>query len=779
MKTPEAAVPEESPAARKSKTMAFKYQPFKWHELHMYDIMLWIFSVIFDCFFREIRPRGAFRLPRLGPVIFVAAPHANQFVDPLLLMNQVKREAGRRVSFLIATKSYFHKIFGPLAKLQLAIPVSRAQDMLVPGTGKISIDFEEDGLLVRGKGTKFTSECMVRGLLALPKSLGASEILEIVSDTELVLRKEFKKSAKIVELLKKGTIYKVADKIDQKQVYQLVFDHLSHGNCIGIFPEGGSHDRTDMLPLKAGVAIMALGAMNNDPNCDVSIVPCGMNYFNAHKFRSRAVIEFGHPITVPKELVKKYNNPETSRESVRELLEIITTGLRAVTVTCEDYETLMVVQAARRLYAGNFAQYLPLPLVVEMNRRLVLGYQTYKDQPEIQQLKKKILRYNDFLKHLYLPDHHVEDCDETHKLQVLPIFFARIVKLVMLFVLALPGAVLFSPVFIVSKIVSTNKARLALANSTVKVKANDVVATWKILIGMGVAPVLYSFYASLGTWYCKRHNYLSSFGLISMWFVLYMLGVLVTYSALVTGEQGVDLMKSIRPLYLSIFSGSSIKELKELRKELSEDITEFVNKFGPELFPNDFNLLELKDNLKISDEVQYVDSDEEEEMKTQEVRNRRMARRKSKKARTTDVGLSTTVTTPSDSELSLGDDNSSSMSDGISMLNSDASYTNIPMFSDYDLHMNAKNSQVDIRGLAPSTAHSTLSMAEDYSYKGSSTPSSDPSLSRNSSHMELNFGTKVEFSNLHSPRNPSGTLQQRLKLSERIQSKVRESRDKS
>jgi 1-acyl-sn-glycerol-3-phosphate acyltransferase len=31
-----------------------------------------------DIFFREIRPRGAHRIPKEGPVIFVAAPHANQ-----------------------------------------------------------------------------------------------------------------------------------------------------------------------------------------------------------------------------------------------------------------------------------------------------------------------------------------------------------------------------------------------------------------------------------------------------------------------------------------------------------------------------------------------------------------------------------------------------------------------------------------------------------------------------------------------------------------------------
>lgn len=752
-----------------------EYKPFSAMQLMIYDIVLWFWSVIFDCFFREIRPRGAFRLPKTGPVIFVAAPHANQFVDPVILMNQVKRESGRRISFLIAMKSYLSSIIGPLSRIQLSIPVSRAQDMLVPATGKIRIDVASDPLRVHGIDTRFTSECTERGLLALPESLGASEIAQIISDTELVIRKEFKSSEKVTQLLSRGTSYKIADKIDQKSVYKYVFEHLSNGHCLGIFPEGGSHDRTDMLPLKAGVAIMALGAISNDPNCNVKVVPCGMNYFNAHKFRSRAVIEFGHPIEIPKELVQKYNNPLTNRESVKELLDIISTGLHSVTVSCQDYETLMVVQAARRLYAGNFAQYLPLPLIVEMNRRLVLGYEHFKDRPEIQQLKSKILRYNEFLKHLRLPDHHVEDCDEKHRVQMGLVFAQRLAKLIFFVLLAFPGAVLFSPVFMISKWISMRKARSALAASTVKIKANDVIATWKILMSLVVAPILYSFYAALGTWYCRRHEKFTSFNSIALYLFLYMLGVLVTYSALVTGEQGVDLFKSIRPSYLSIFSNSSIVELKELRKELSEEITELVNTYGPELFPNDFNLLHLKDHLRVKDTVDYVDSDAEDDRKTQELRNRRISQRKARKSLRAKANKDfdadaaavplTTPTTPSDSEFSLH--SSLSMSDGVSLLNSDNSYTNIPLFSDYSLHKNAKNPSIDINAF-----NSTVSMGEDYGYGSSEASFPTGVSSRDSSQIELNFGKRSSSGN-----GPEGSGVKQATLSKKIRDTMRKRRE--
>ena len=44
----------------------------------VYDLVLWVLTVLVDLFFREVHPRGSWKIPRRGPIIFVAAPHANQ-----------------------------------------------------------------------------------------------------------------------------------------------------------------------------------------------------------------------------------------------------------------------------------------------------------------------------------------------------------------------------------------------------------------------------------------------------------------------------------------------------------------------------------------------------------------------------------------------------------------------------------------------------------------------------------------------------------------------------
>lgn len=655
-----------------SKCDEYHYEEQPLNRRVIYDCILYLLTNIFDCFFREIRSRGGFKVPKQGPIIFVAAPHANQFVDPVILMGQVNKAVNKRVSFLIAEKSLRRKAVGFLARCVMSIGVVRAQDNLKLAKGKITVDSENPRRII-GHGTSFTKECSPKGLIGLPKSMGSAEIQSIESDTALILRKEFKTAKpEVKSALLKGTSFKYADRVDQSQVYHRVFEHLAHNQCIGIFPEGGSHDRTDLLPLKAGVAIMALGCMQKHPDINVKIVPCGMNYFHPHKFRSRAVIEFGDPIEISTELVSKYGNPDTNREAVRELLETISGGLKAVTVTCTDYETLMVVQAMRRLYAGQLSSRLPLPLVVEMNRRLVKGYQIYRDDPKIVALKKDIMRYNAHLRHYNIPDHLVEHA-RISLAKNLSLLIFRSIRLLVSVILSLPGIIMFSPVFIVAKIISQKKAKEALAASTVKIRANDVIATWKILIGMGFAPLLYIVWSVLFSYQLREH--FSS--KILTFCVSYISCAAVTYSALIMGDIGMDIFKSLRPLYLSITTPQALKGLQKERELLEQRITEAIDTFGPELFP-DFDA----DSLR----TEYEVNEEDEDRKTAELKRRRLL----KKKKTRQVRESNNIVVEGDEDEDgehvenipkLGESSSHTDSDAISLLNSDNSLSNIPFFS--------------------------------------------------------------------------------------------------
>ncbi|KAL0946932.1 hypothetical protein HGRIS_013092 [Hohenbuehelia grisea] len=566
-----------------------------------YDAAIIFWRTVTQIFFREVRPRGAFNIPREGPVIFVVAPHHNQFLDPLLLTLEVYRETRRHVRFLAAAKSMDRKVIGFFSRLMDSIPVVRAADQAKPGAGLIKLSLD-DPCLVIGEGTKFTSDFKPRMQIMLPKSVNSAvaEVAEIISDTELRIKKEFggdsgKGTARIREKLSElesggtfGLEFKTLPFVDQQDMYRAVYQALTKNGSIAIFPEGGSHDRTDLLPLKAGVSIMALGAMANDPNVKVKIVPVGLSYFHAHRFRSRAVVEFGAAMDVPEELVDmfKLGGPQ-KREAVANFLDLVYDALKTVTVRAPDYETLMLVQAARRLYKTP-GQHLTLGQVVELNRRLLEGYTHFKDEPRIQKLRNDVLRYNRLLRDLGLRDHQVPRAKPAGW-KTFGLLTYRLTLLIIWTLLALPGTLLNGPMFILASVISRRKAKEALAASVVKVAGRDVLATWKVLISLGVAPVLYFLYAFLATLLAIKAQAPLKWRIATP-FTVFALLPFMNYAALKFGEAGVDVLKSLRPLIITLVPGQQreLNKLKAMRLQLSNELADLINEFGPKLY-NDFD----------------------------------------------------------------------------------------------------------------------------------------------------------------------------------------------
>jgi len=478
------------------------------------------------------------------------------------------------------------------------VPVARAADGAVVGTGLLSLS-PNDPCLVIGVGTCFTKELAPRKQFLLPKSAGnvVAEVLEVLSDTEARIKREFggeqgKGTARIREQIeiegKAGLTFKILPHVDQQDMYGHVFRCLQDGGCIGIFPEGGSHDRTDLLPLKAGVSIMALGAMAANPDLRVRIIPVGLSYFHAHRFRSRAVVEFGSPIDVPQDLIDLFRSGGTSkRDASGKFLDIIYDGLKTVTVRAPDFETLMLVQAGRRLYKTP-GQHLTLGQVVELNKRFIQGYLHFKDEPRIQALRKSVLDYNRLLRDLGIRDHQVPTARRA-TWKTLGLLTYRVGLLAVWTAFSLPGVILNGPIFILASVLSRKKAKEALANSTVKVAGRDVIASWKVIISLGVTPFLYGFYAFLAAVVVSRAGAPLAYQLWTPFVIMAALPF-IGYSALKFGEAGMDVLKSLRPLVVQLIPGQTkeLEKVKRQRAAISNELAQCINEFGPQLW-DDFD----------------------------------------------------------------------------------------------------------------------------------------------------------------------------------------------
>lgn len=230
-------------------------------------------------------------------------------------------------------------------------------------------------------------------------------------------------------------------------------------------------------------------------------------------------------------------------------------------------------------------------MIVELNRRLVKGYAHFKDDPRILQLRNTIVSYNKKLRILGIRDHQVAYA-QFSILQVVATLIYRLGKLVLLTIGTLPGLILFTPVFIATKWLSMKKSKEALAASSVKVSGRDVMATWKLLIALAFAPALYAFYTVIFTYWTYRNRIQ---GLVPNWVPLWLvvlIGVVlfptITFAALRIGEVGMDIVKSLRPLVLSLnpSSANTLVKLRATRAALAEQVDETINTLGPELFPD-------------------------------------------------------------------------------------------------------------------------------------------------------------------------------------------------
>lgn len=117
----------------------------------------------------------------------------------------------------------------------------------------------------------------------------------------------------------------------------------------------------------------------------------------------------------------------------------------------------------------------------------------------------------------------------------------------------------------------------ALAASTVKIQARDVVATWKILVSLGLSPIVYAIYGTIAVLLSFKYGLPLRY---KLWIPVFLTIAIpsIGYSALKFGEVGMDIYKSLRPLAVSLWPGNSkeILRLRQMRAELSEELSDLV-----------------------------------------------------------------------------------------------------------------------------------------------------------------------------------------------------------
>jgi glycerol-3-phosphate O-acyltransferase / dihydroxyacetone phosphate acyltransferase len=73
---------------------------------------------------------------------------------------------------------------------------------------------------------------------------------------------------------------------------------LARGGSIALFPEGTTHSKPHLLPIKTGAARIALGTVAQEASAALWIVPAGLYYTKKGYFRSKVLLVYGRPLRV-------------------------------------------------------------------------------------------------------------------------------------------------------------------------------------------------------------------------------------------------------------------------------------------------------------------------------------------------------------------------------------------------------------------------------------------------------------------------------------------------
>uniref|UniRef100_K3WVL3 Phospholipid/glycerol acyltransferase domain-containing protein n=1 Tax=Globisporangium ultimum (strain ATCC 200006 / CBS 805.95 / DAOM BR144) TaxID=431595 RepID=K3WVL3_GLOUD len=538
--------------------------------------------------FKSIEVVGLDNIPKEGPVIFTGN-HTNQFVDALVVMMM----SPRKVGFLIAEKSWHRPVIGDFSRIMGCIPVVRPQDSVLKGVGQVKLANPTDAALEKisendddaqkkeyvlvGEGTSFTAQVtpgdQVRYQGKSVKDSGSPvKIVKVISDTELLLDAPFV-NGNDVPVFEFST-FGILKKVDQSVTFAKVYTHLKRGNSIGIFPEGGSHDRTDLLPLKAGVAIMALGAKDKY-NINAHVVPVGLTYFRGHRFRGRVTVEFGTPVVVDDAMMKLYEKDK--REACNTFLHRVEDGMRSVIVTAPNYNIMQLIFAARRLFQRSGVR-LSAKDTLDLNRRFAEGYKILSTIPEaskdLEDLQKKLDEYNKTLKLMGLKDHQVPYIAWW---RVHDVIGSALYGFLIFALASIPSFVLNAPVGLLARSVAMGEQRKALEGSKVKVAARDVLLSKKIQFSMVAVPVLWLIYLLAAILFTDW--YWSSIVLLLASFPLF------SFFGVRSVEAGIIELKTVRPLFYRLLpSHRKIQdELPQKRADLQKEVRKFVKKYKTQL----------------------------------------------------------------------------------------------------------------------------------------------------------------------------------------------------
>ncbi len=216
-------------------------------------------------------------------------------------------------------------------------------------------------------------------------------------------------------------VYRPTDRTDASEKNRSVFREctalLEQGGALGIFPEGRSAPVHGILPLKTGMARIALETEDrNGFRLGVVVVPVGISFESRGRFRSAVLVSFGEPIDARGYEESWRRDP---REAVHALTDAVGERIRERVMNLGREDMAVLVNDVEAVYREELAARAPRALrdVKGLKRKQVLSREiaravdffTGRDPHMVWDFGNRLRRYRARLAEIDLTDRQLRD----------------------------------------------------------------------------------------------------------------------------------------------------------------------------------------------------------------------------------------------------------------------------------------------------------------------------------------------------------------------------------
>ena len=173
------------------------------------------------------------------------------------------------------------------------------------------------------------------------------------------------------------------------------FELLENGGAVALFPEGVSHVRQAVLPLKTGCSRIALECEErNDFNLGITVIPAGLYYSAPAIFRSDILVVFG-PILDPADYFEHYRSEP--QEAVREMTADLERRLRKLTLHVPHLKDEPLIEALRHVLTT--APDMGSRLAIDQTLVKAIAHFNASDPERYRRLRRDVLHYRHWAVH--------------------------------------------------------------------------------------------------------------------------------------------------------------------------------------------------------------------------------------------------------------------------------------------------------------------------------------------------------------------------------------------